>query len=105
VVKLDEVKLSLEARLDRLTGRLSRIDSELRSPGPADAPDRATESENREVLEKLSESERQEVQDIRQALGRIRTGTYTVCSGCGHEISAGRLEALPYTSLCVKCAA
>ena len=104
-MNLDDVKRSLEQRLDTLTGRLSLIDSELRTPGSSDSQDRAIESENREVLEKLSESERQEIQAIRAALGRIREGTYTECSSCGQEIPPQRLEAVPYTSLCVSCAA
>ena len=104
-MNLDDVKRSLEQRLDTLTGRLSLIDSELRTPGSSDSQDRAIESENREVLEKLSESERQEIQAIRAALGRIREGAYTECSSCGQEIPPQRLEAVPYTSLCVSCAA
>jgi len=103
-MNLDDVRRSLEQRLDTLTGRVSLIDSELRSPGSKDSEDRASESENSEVLERLSESEREEIRAIRRALGRIREGTYAECSACGEEIPAQRLEAVPYTSLCVQCA-
>lgn len=103
-MNLDQVKRELEERLDRLTGRLSVIDSELRSPGSADSEDRALESENKEVLDRLSESERDELQSIRRALGRIREGTYTVCTACGKTIPEARLVAVPDTTLCVRCA-
>lgn len=101
---LDDLKRSLEMRLDQLMGRISQIDSELRSPGTGDSEDRATESENTEVLDKLSVSERREAQDIRAALDRIRDGKYAICASCGRPIAAERLAALPYTSICVRCA-
>ena len=58
-----------------------------------------------EVLERLSESEHREIEELRAALVRVREGTYTTCSSCGDEIASKRLEALPCTSLCVACAA
>jgi RNA polymerase-binding transcription factor len=102
-VDLEAIRRDLEQRLEKLTGRLGQIDSELRSAGPADAEDRASESENREVLDRLSVAERDELQAIRGALGRIREGTYGRCSSCGKDIAPARLETLPYTTLCVSC--
>lgn len=100
---LEAIRRDLEQRLEKLTGRLGQIDSELRSPGPADSEDRASESENLEVLERLSVAERDELQAIRRALGRIREGSYGRCSSCGRDIARERLDALPYTTLCVSC--
>ena len=40
---------------------------------------------------------------INEALGRIEDGTYGRCEECGQEINYDRLEAVPYTSLCVTC--
>lgn len=42
---------------------------------------------------------------IERALQRIEKGTYGTCATCGEEIPEGRLEIMPETSLCVKCAA
>jgi len=98
------MKQALEKRLAELTARLGKIESELRDPGSKDWQERASEIENDEVLEQLSDAERREVNEIRSALERIRAGTYTVCSSCGETIAPRRLEALPYTSLCVACA-
>lgn len=102
-MNLEAIRTDLEQRLEKLTGRLGQIDSELRNPGPADSEDRASESENQEVLERLSIAERDELQAIRRALGRIREGSYGRCSSCGKDIARERLEALPYTTLCVSC--
>lgn len=41
---------------------------------------------------------------IEEALNRIDEGTYGRCELCGQEIAMDRLEAVPYTSLCIECA-
>jgi len=104
MANLDEVKRSLEEKLAVLTGRLSKIEANLRNPGSQDWEDRAIEAENEEVLEHLDEAERTEVEAIRAALERIERGTYGICSKCEEEIAPKRLEILPYTTLCVSCA-
>ena len=38
---------------------------------------------------------------IRAAIERLDTGKYGICERCGKEISARRLEALPYVTLCL----
>jgi len=43
--------------------------------------------------------------DLEAAAGRIAAGTYRICVGCGGEIPAERLNALPATRTCVECAA
>jgi RNA polymerase-binding protein DksA len=104
-VDLDEVKRALEERLSVLSDRVSRIESHLRDPGSKDSQERAIELENEEVYERLDEAERGEIEAIRAALGRIDAGSYGTCSTCGSDIAPQRLEALPYTGVCVSCAA
>ncbi len=41
--------------------------------------------------------------DVKSALVKIGEGTYGICSSCGEEISAARLEARPESTLCVNC--
>nr|WP_237688007.1 TraR/DksA C4-type zinc finger protein [Sneathiella sedimenti] len=41
---------------------------------------------------------------IKAALERIEAGNYESCSSCGEQINEARLEALPYTTLCISCA-
>lgn len=48
----------------------------------------------------LQETERQ----IARALEKIADGTYGVCDTCGARIPAGRLRAVPQSTLCVACA-
>lgn len=41
---------------------------------------------------------------IETALQRIEDGAYGQCEECGGVIAKTRLTALPYTSVCIKCA-
>lgn len=41
---------------------------------------------------------------IQDAVTRYEAGTYGVCESCGREIDIARLEAIPYTELCLRCA-
>jgi RNA polymerase-binding transcription factor DksA len=103
-VDLEDVKRTLEDRLAQLDARVSKIEKDLRKPGSKDWTERATERENEEVLDQLNATERGEIEAIQAALERLREGRYTTCSKCGESIVLRRLEALPYTSLCVSCA-
>lgn len=46
---------------------------------------------------------KRQVDDIDAALARIEDGTYGVCSKCGDDIGAARLEFRPMSLLCVDC--
>ena len=41
---------------------------------------------------------------LARAEASLAAGTYGVCSGCGRDIPAGRLEARPFATRCVDCA-
>ena len=43
--------------------------------------------------------------DVERALEKLDEGTYGLCDRCGVAIPVERLEARPWTSLCVGCAA
>ncbi|GAB5445718.1 TraR/DksA family transcriptional regulator [Gymnodinialimonas sp.] len=96
---------ALLARLQDLTQRMSRIDAELDVPKTRDWEDRAIESEGDEVLEGLGHASEAEVAAIQAALARMDRGEFGICTSCGEEISAERLDVLPFTPLCRDCAA
>ncbi|MBI1815308.1 MAG: TraR/DksA family transcriptional regulator [Deltaproteobacteria bacterium] len=68
-----------------------------------DTYDLASEERDREISFLLSDRERGKLQAIQEALERIEDGSYGMCESCESEIAAGRLEALPFTRLCVSC--
>ena len=53
----------------------------------------------------LSASARQDVEDIDEALVRMRRGSYGVCRYAGRRLPLERLELLPWADVCVDCKA
>jgi DnaK suppressor protein len=51
----------------------------------------------------LLESLDQTVRQIDAALGRLHTGEYGRCDGCGGSIPLARLRAVPFATRCVPC--
>lgn len=66
--------------------------------------DTATAMHDRELDYGLTENEEDLLKSIDAALQRIEEGTYGICSNCGKPIGEERLEALPWTDLCIDCA-
>lgn len=87
-----------------LNARLTGIGSDLTSQHSADSAEQVTERENEDVLRNLQEETRLELQQVRAALKRFDSGEYGVCAKCGEDISPARLAALPYATLCIRCA-
>jgi RNA polymerase-binding protein DksA len=64
--------------------------------------DTATETYECELDEGLEEDARGQLRQIEKALARIDTGEYGRCEICGKEIPVERLEAVPWTTLCIE---
>jgi RNA polymerase-binding transcription factor DksA len=45
------------------------------------------------------------LEQVERALAKLDQGTYGTCDSCGGPIPVKRLEALPESTLCVRCAA
>jgi DnaK suppressor protein len=74
----------------------------LRAPidrGGMDEGDTAANRVERNDLVAELYAERAELAEVDAALERIRQGTYGRCEATGEEISAARLEAIPWTRL------
>lgn len=91
-------------RLAALQNRLSAVEAEMDSHEEKDWEELATEREGDEVLESIGLSGQAEIRQIEAALHRIETGDYGVCAKCGAEIAEQRLDLLPQTPFCSKCA-
>ncbi|WP_297453830.1 TraR/DksA family transcriptional regulator [Persephonella sp.] len=57
------------------------------------------------ILSELEDIEIEILQEIDKALQRMEEGTYGLCEVCGKPIEEKRLEALPWTTLCIEHAA
>lgn len=71
--------------------------------GTEDIVDRANNSYNREFMFSLSDSERQLLIQVDEALARMDNGAFGNCVHCGREIGERRLEALPWARYCIDC--
>jgi DnaK suppressor protein len=54
--------------------------------------------------DRMDENVKGTIEQIDIAISKIMVGDYGVCESCGEEISFNRLEALPWTRLCIDCA-
>jgi DnaK suppressor protein len=70
-----------------------------------DTYDLASDARDREINLILTDRDREKVQAIDEALGRVDEGSYGICESCESEIAEARLAALPFTRLCVNCQA
>ena len=64
--------------------------------------DTATVTYDRELDYTLEENEENLLAEIDAALKRIEDGTYGTCRICGRPIGEERLEAVPWTTLCIE---
>jgi DnaK suppressor protein len=90
----------LELRLGRITVNVKHSDE----PSEKDFAEQATQNENDEVMDYLGNSARVEIAQIKQAIARIDSGKYGICEVCGEPIRKERLEAVPYSTMCIRCA-
>lgn len=90
-----------------LRERITSVENDLRRltvPLSADAPDRAAQLENDEVLQRISESSQLELSQVNEALARLESGWKMTCEACGCTIARERLDAVPYAIRCASCA-
>jgi RNA polymerase-binding protein DksA len=102
--KHDRLRVQLETRLTEITGRIDRIERDLRREPDRDWTEQATLQENDEVLAGLDDLERAEAVIIRKTLRRIESGDYGFCASCREPIDQNRLDAMPTADTCIDCA-
>lgn len=98
------LRATLQNKLTQLQQRLHKVEQNLRQTPEPDSEERAISRENDDVLERLDESDREEIRQLQEAIARIDAGTYGLCTLCGKSITPARLTALPYASTCITCA-
>jgi len=90
-------------RQKELTASSNRLADEARQSGVAeveDPIDQVTSTEAKAADFQEAGIERQELEEVEDALRRMHEGTYGKCIDCGRPIEPGRLEAVPWTPYC-----
>ena len=103
------IRTALLARLENLDEELAELTTVPRDPATAVSfgkriGDGTTEAIDR--MTKVGTAEQLAVMrtDVVRALEKIEEGTYGLCDRCGASIPDERLEARPWSVLCVRCA-
>ena len=106
--KLTDEKRRLLHQADELTAEAEQLASE-REAGDTQFDEESGEGDTvnvereRDLL--LSATARQVVEEIDEALARIKKGSYGVCKYAGRKLPLERLEAIPWANVCVDCKA
>ena len=104
---LDKMKKVLLTKQQELMSRVERTHKHIYQkdePVSAKFSEQVTQMENAELVHALDAEGRLELKQIQNALARIESGDYPDCANCGEPIGEKRLEAIPFTDRCIKCA-
>ena len=71
---------------------------------PIHMADIGSDNYEQEFTLSLMQTEEGTLESIEAALEKIEDGAYGQCDDCSAPISKTRLNAIPYTPLCIKCA-
>jgi len=105
------IHFRLKQERERLTAGLGHMETNNRSTGDTGG---SWFGNRDEQANKLTESKRQQYSEdhmrellakVEYALRKFDEGIYSLCDNCGKSIDPARLEALPYTTLCLNCKA
>ena len=71
--------------------------------GSSDSADAAFDAGSEELSSKLAELEARELRQIERALTKMKQGSFGSCELCKTRIPVERLNALPYSTMCINC--
>jgi DnaK suppressor protein len=103
--KLNYFKDKLQQKQFSLTDMVQRTEGYGREKdqNTQDVADMAVESYTKEFMFGKSSGDRHILQLIQEALDRIEDKSYGTCGNCENPIQPKRLEAVPWTRLCIQC--
>jgi len=102
----DEFRKMLASKKESIIRKLSETiaeSKEMESNVAQDLVDKAETSYTKEFLLSLTDTERRQLLLIDEALKRLEHGEFGVCQLCRKEVGRKRLEAIPWTPLCIDC--
>lgn len=71
---------------------------------PSHIADAGSDAFDQDNTLRLIDNETVALNLIDEALDRVKNGTFAFCTNCNAKISKMRLQVLPYTPYCIKCA-
>src|SRR3546814_10922303 len=96
------IRRCLADRLSELNAQVGRIEEEQGQPLDADFEEQAIARQDDEALDAVERSTLAEIALTRQALARLDSDTYGLCTTCGETIASARTAALPAAAQCIR---
>lgn len=106
--ELDEFEAIIRKKLESASEELAKLQGSLKSRNEHGTDDTTgkyasledgSETLEKEQLTQLAARQRKFIDNLQNALARIKTGTYGICSVTGKLISKERLRAVPHTTM------
>jgi DnaK suppressor protein len=97
--KLLEIKGQILKKMNQTYSESKEVETDVAQ----DLADKAESSYTKEFLLSLTDTEREQLLQIDEALRTLEKGDFGVCQMCGQPISKKRLEALPWAAYCIDC--
>ena len=104
LLRLHKTLLARRAELRKRLGiDLEDLAHVKHSSASGDVADAAFDASGEELASTLAELEAKELAQVERALRRLKNGTYGKCEVCSTRIPVARLNALPFSTFCIKC--
>jgi DnaK suppressor protein len=103
--ELKKFRSILEQKRDAIvnaTGKKTHWDN-MENTRRGDFVDQASDDNEVHVNIRLLQTDAKLLRAIEAAISRIDSGNYGVCTMCEEDISEARLNAVPWTSVCIAC--
>lgn len=105
--KVETYRKQLVARRDALAEDLRLATAQLINDEVVytDSVDQAAAETDKSFTLQMKNRERDVLWQIDEAIKRLDDGSFGECERCGEAISEGRIDAFPFTTLCIDCKA
>ena len=97
--RLLEIKSQIVRKMSQTYSESKEVETDVAQ----DLADKAESSYTKEFLLSLTDSEREQLIQLDEALKILDKGEFGTCQMCGQVISKKRLEALPWAVTCIDC--
>lgn len=103
--KVERYRKQLVARREALAEDLRLATAQLINDESVytDAVDQAAADTDKSFTLQLKNRERNVLWQIDEAIKRLDNGCFGECERCGESIAEGRIDAFPFTTLCIDC--
>jgi len=98
-----QIRGTVEALGDKTIGKNPTSESGDISSMPIHMADVGSDVFEHDLNLNLVENEGVELEDIEEAIEKVKKGAFGLCELCKRAITKERLKAIPYTKLCINC--